>query len=66
MWLTLPVLAGEKVDLVSVHKTERRLELIGDGKVLRSYDIALGDEAAVKARNVDAGGMIMIHGQSHG
>jgi len=68
---------------VRVHKAERRLELIGDGKVLRRYGIALGgdpvghgsihiscpgadDLAAAKARNVDAGGMIMIHGQPNG
>ncbi|AMX99467.1 L,D-transpeptidase family protein [Mesorhizobium ciceri] len=105
----LPAFAGEKVDLVRVHKAERRLELIGDGKVLRNYGIALGgdpvghkhqegdqrtpegnyvldwrnpnsiahrsihisypnadDEAAAKARNVGAGGMIMIHGQPNG
>ncbi|TGU94032.1 hypothetical protein EN794_026530 [Mesorhizobium sp. M00.F.Ca.ET.151.01.1.1] len=104
-----PALAGETVDLVRVHKAERRLELIGDGKVLRSYGIALGgdpighkrqegdqrtpegryvldwrnpnsiahkslhvsypnaeDLAAARARGVDAGGMIMIHGQPNG
>lgn len=109
MIAALPAFAGEKVDLVRVHKAERRLELIGDGKVLRNYGIALGgdpvghkhqegdqrtpegnyvldwrnpnsiahrsihisypnadDEAAAKARNVDAGGMIMIHGQPNG
>ncbi|WP_292185197.1 hypothetical protein [Mesorhizobium sp.] len=59
-----PALAGANADLLRVHKTERRLELIGDGKILRSYDIALGDEAVAKARNVEAGGMIMIHGQN--
>ncbi|TGQ63652.1 murein L,D-transpeptidase [Mesorhizobium sp. M00.F.Ca.ET.186.01.1.1] len=107
--VTFPALAGEKVDLVRVHKAERRLELIGDGKALRSYGIALGgdpvghkhqegdqrtpegryildwrnpnsiahkslhvsypntdDLAAAKARGVDAGGMIMIHGQPNG
>lgn len=109
MIAALPAFAGEKADLVRVHKAERRLELIGDGKVLRNYGIALGgdpvghkhqegdqrtpegnyvldwrnpnsiahrsihisypnadDEAAAKARNVDAGGMIMIHGQPNG
>ncbi|TIN27945.1 MAG: hypothetical protein E5Y31_11875 [Mesorhizobium sp.] len=109
MITAFPALAGEKVDLVRVDKSERRLELIGDGKVLRSYGIALGgdpvghkhqegdqrtpegnyvldwrnpnsiahksihisypntdEEAAAKARNVDAGGMIMIHGQPNG
>ncbi|QPC94140.1 murein L,D-transpeptidase family protein [Mesorhizobium sp. INR15] len=102
-------LAGENVDLVRVDKSDRRLELIGSGKVLRSYGIALGadplghkrhegdertpegryildwrnpnsvahkslhisypnadDQAAAKARNVDPGGMIMIHGQPNG
>ncbi|MFD2058701.1 murein L,D-transpeptidase family protein [Mesorhizobium calcicola] len=105
----VPASAGEKVDLVRVDKSERRLDLIGDGKVMRSYNIALGgdplghkhqegdqrtpegryvldwrnpnsiahksihvsypnadDLAAAKARNVDAGGMIMIHGQPNG
>ena len=109
MIAVLPALAGETVDLVRVDKSDRRLELIGDGKVLRSYSIALGgdplghkhqegdqrtpegryvldwrnpnsiahksihisypnadDLAAAKARNVDAGGMIMIHGQPNG
>jgi len=109
MIVTFPALAFEKVDLVRVHKAERRLELIGDGKVLRSYGVALGanptghkrqegdertpegryvldwrnadsiayksihisypdavDLAAAKARNVDAGGLIMIHGQPNG
>ncbi|RUU80734.1 murein L,D-transpeptidase family protein [Mesorhizobium sp. M7A.F.Ca.MR.362.00.0.0] len=109
MIAALPAFAGEKVDLVRVHKAERRLELIGDGKILRSYGIALGgdpvghkhqegdqrtpegnyvldwrnpnsiahrsihisypntdDLAAARARNVDAGGMIMIHGQPNG
>ncbi|ESY78677.1 hypothetical protein X740_19415 [Mesorhizobium sp. LNHC221B00] len=107
--LAFPALAAEKVDLVRVHKAERRLELIGDDKVVRSYGIALGgapvghkhqegdqrtpegryildwrnpnsiayksihvsypnadDLAAAKRRNVDAGGMIMIHGQPNG
>lgn len=107
--LAFPAFAAEKVDLVRVHKAERRLELIGDGKVVRNYGIALGgdpvghkhqegdqrtpegryildwrnpnsiayksihvsypdagDLAAAKARNVDAGGMIMIHGQPNG
>ncbi len=109
MIATAPALAGEKVDLVRVDKSDRRLELIGGGKVLRSYSIALGgdplghkhqegdqrtpegryvldwrnpnsiahrsihisypnadDPAAAKTRNVDAGGMIMIHGQPNG
>ena len=104
-----PALGAERVDLVRVDKSERRLELIGDGTVLRSYGIALGgdpighkhqegdqrtpegnyvldwrnpksmahrsihisypnadDLAAAKVRNVDAGGMIMIHGQPNG
>lgn len=109
MIATAPAHAGEKVDLVRVDKSDRRLELIGGGKVLRSYSIALGgdplghkhqegdqrtpqgryvldwrnpnsiahksihisypnadDLAAAKTRHVDAGGMIMIHGQPNG
>ncbi|PZV36706.1 L,D-transpeptidase family protein [Mesorhizobium kowhaii] len=109
MIATVPALAGEKVALVRVDKSDRRLQLIGDGKVLQSYSITLGgdplghkhqegdqrtpegryvldwrnpnsiahksihisypnadDLAAAKARNVDAGGMIMIHGQPNG
>ena len=34
----------QKVDLVLVEKSERRLQLIGGGKILRSYTIALGGE----------------------
>jgi murein L,D-transpeptidase YafK len=107
--LAFPARTAETVDLVRVYKAERLLELIGDGKVLRSYGIALGgdavgdkhqegdqrtpegryildwrnpdsiahrsihisypnadDLAAATARNVDAGGMIMIHGQPNG
>jgi len=107
--LAFPAFAAEQVDLVRVHKAERLLELIGDGKVVRRYGIALGgdpvghkhqegdqrtpegrymldwrnpnsiahrsihisypsadDLAAAKARNVDVGGMIMIHGQPNG
>lgn len=44
MIATAPALAGEKVDLVRVDKSDRRLELIGGGKVLRSYSIALGGD----------------------
>ena len=44
IFLAFPALAAEKVDLVRAHKAERRLELIGDGKVLRSYSIALGGD----------------------
>ena len=107
--LAFPAFAAEQVDLVRVHQAERLLELIGDGKVVRRYGIALGgdpvghkhqegdqrtpegrymldwrnpnsiahrsihisypsadDLAAAKARNVDVGGMIMIHGQPNG
>jgi murein L,D-transpeptidase YafK len=109
MITAFPAFAAERVDLVRVDKSERRLDLIGDGKVVRSYGIALGgdpighkhqegdqrtpegnyvldwrnpnsiahkslhisypnadDLAVAKARNVDAGGMIMIHGQPNG
>ncbi|TSE13382.1 L,D-transpeptidase family protein [Mesorhizobium intechi] len=74
--LASPTLAADKVDLVHVHKAERRLELIADGKVVRSYGIAhrsihisypsADGLAAAMARTVDAGGMIMIHGQPNG
>ena len=33
---------GRKVDLVRVDKSDRRMELVSKGKVLRSYGIALG------------------------
>ena len=39
-----PALAGDMVDLVRVDKSERRLDLVGDGKILRSYGIALGGD----------------------
>ncbi|RJT40112.1 hypothetical protein D3227_11770 [Mesorhizobium waimense] len=41
---TAPAFASERVDLVRVDKSERRLELIGDGKILRTYGIALGGD----------------------
>jgi murein L,D-transpeptidase YafK len=34
--------AAERVDLVHVDKSERRMSLLSNGKVLRSYRIALG------------------------
>ena len=95
-----------QVDLVRVDKSERRMELLEKGVVIRHYKIALGDApighkqkegdertpegryildyrnpnssyfkslhvsypnkqdlATAKAKGVDAGGMIMIHGQ---
>ncbi|TIV98820.1 MAG: hypothetical protein E5V85_09940 [Mesorhizobium sp.] len=105
-----PAFADERVNLVRVEKSNRQLQLIGDGgRVLRSYDIALGGEpighkqqegdertpegryvldwrnansadhksihisypnaddlAAAKARGVDPGGLIMIHGMPNG
>jgi murein L,D-transpeptidase YafK len=36
-------LAGEKVELVRVDKSERRMELVAGGMAVRSYAIALGD-----------------------
>ncbi len=39
-----PALAGDMVDLVRVDKSERRLDLVGDGKILRTYGIALGGD----------------------
>jgi murein L,D-transpeptidase YafK len=96
-----------QVDLVRVDKSERRMELLEKGVVIRHYKIALGDApighkqkegdertpegryildyrnpnssyfkslhvsypnkqdlATAKAKGVDAGGMIMIHGHS--
>mgnify|MGYP003435712593 FL=1 len=98
-----------QVDLVRVDKSERRMELLEKGVVIRHYKIALGDApighkqkegdertpegryildyrnpnssyfkslhvsypnkqdlATAKAKGVDAGGMIMIHGQRNG
>ncbi|WP_308642618.1 L,D-transpeptidase family protein [Mesorhizobium sp. GbtcB19] len=44
----------QKVDLVRVEKSQRQLQLIGAGKVLRSYDIALGgDPVGQKHREGD-------------
>lgn len=99
-----PALA--QVDLVRVDKSERKLELLENGKVIREYKIALGDnpeghkqqegdertpegrytldyrnpnshyfksihisypnaadKANAKAKGVNPGGLIMIHGQ---
>jgi len=51
---TFPAFAVERVDLVRVDKSERRLDLIADGKVLRSYSIALGgDPVGQKYREGD-------------
>ena len=44
---------GAKADRVLVVKSERRLYLLRDSKVWRSYRIALGR----------SGGLVMIHGQ---
>jgi murein L,D-transpeptidase YafK len=33
-----------RVDLVQVKKSERKLQLIGDGKVVREYRVALGEQ----------------------
>lgn len=100
---------GQTVDLVRVEKSQRQLQLIGGGQILRRYSIALGgdpvghkhregdertpegryvldwrnpnsvahrsihisypnadDKAAAKARGIDPGGFIMIHGQPNG
>ena len=40
--VALPALAGSRVDLVRVDKSERRPELLAGGEVVRSYAIALG------------------------
>ena len=98
-----------EIDLVRVDKSERRMELLEKGAVIKKYKIALGnapighkqqegdertpegryfldyrnpnsryfkslhvsypnqqDKAYAKAHNLDAGGMIMIHGQRNG
>ena len=39
----VPVRAADKADLVRVDKSERRLELLHKGTVLRSYRVALGN-----------------------
>lgn len=44
LFVAFPAFAIERIDLVRVDKSERRLHLIGGGKVLRSYSIALGGE----------------------
>jgi murein L,D-transpeptidase YafK len=46
--------ANEQADLVEVFKSERRLELRRDGKILRSYRVALGfDPLGHKEREGD-------------
>lgn len=40
--LALPAIAAPPVDLVRVDKSERRMELLLEGQVVRSYAIALG------------------------
>lgn len=40
--LALPAVAAPLVDLVRVDKSERRMELLLEGQVVRSYAIALG------------------------
>lgn len=42
--LALPAAAGPLVDKVLVHKYERRLEVISDGEVIRSYRVSLGKQ----------------------
>lgn len=39
----MAVLAQPKIDLVRVDKSERRMELLSGGKLLRQFSIALGD-----------------------
>ncbi len=41
--LPMAAFAQPKVDLVRVDKSERRMELLSGGKVLRQFSIALGD-----------------------
>lgn len=42
MLLVLPAAAAPAVDLVRVDKSERRMELLLEGEVVRTYAIALG------------------------
>ena len=52
--LTIPIVAMPQADEVVVHKSERRLYLMKNGKVLRSYRIALGlDPQGPKQREGD-------------
>lgn len=54
LFAVLPAFAIERIDLVRVDKSERRLHLIGGGKVLHSYGIALGgDPVGQKHREGD-------------
>ena len=40
----LPAVAEENVDLVRLDKSDRKLDLVGNGRVLRSYAVALGGD----------------------
>jgi hypothetical protein len=52
--LTIPIVSMPQADAVIVHKGERRLYLMKNGKVLRSYRIALGlDPQGPKQREGD-------------
>lgn len=42
--LAFPAAAGPLVDKVLVHKYERRLEVISEGEVIRSYRVSLGKQ----------------------
>ena len=54
LFAAFPAFAIERIDLVRVDKSERRLHLIGGGKILRSYSIALGgDPVGQKHREGD-------------
>lgn len=41
---------GPEVTAIEVHKAERKLYLLNDGKVLRTYDVKLGGEPVGKKR----------------
>lgn len=43
MWLSTPVIALAGVDLVTVDKSARKMHLLDNGKVVKTYTIALGD-----------------------
>ena len=44
LWSSMSTAAAPAIDQLLVHKQERRLEVISDGQVIRSYRVALGRE----------------------
>jgi hypothetical protein len=109
LWPDAPLAAGNKADLVLVHKAARRLELYRGNELLKAYRVSLGrhplgtktqqgdgrtpegdyrldyrnpnssfhkalhisypepgDIASARSRNVDPGGLVMLHGMRNG